>query len=166
MSVIKPEFEKALIEILSQGLPLVKQPYRAIAQKLDCSEAKVIDCIQRLNQRGDIKRFGVVVRHRNLGYQANAMVVWDVPDERINEIGQCIGQYDFVTLCYQRPRRLPDWSYNLFCMIHGQNHDDVRQQVEFIVEHCDLADIQHEILFSKRCFKQRGASYRRQANHA
>ncbi len=166
MSVIPPEFETALIKILSQGLPLVKQPYRAIAQQLGCSESQVINGIQRLSQRGDIKRFGVVVRHRNLGYQANAMVVWNTPDADVSKIGRCIGKYDFVTLCYQRPRRLPDWPYNLFCMIHGSNHEEVRQQVEFIVEECGLQDIQHEILFSKRCFKQRGASYSRQAKHA
>ncbi|MCP3688528.1 MAG: Lrp/AsnC family transcriptional regulator [Gammaproteobacteria bacterium] len=166
MSVIEPEFEAALVGILSQGLPLVKQPYNAIAQQLGCSESHVIDCIKHLSQRGDIKRFGVVVRHRKLGYQANAMVVWNVADADISEVGRSIGKYDFVTLCYQRPRRLPDWPYNLFCMIHGRNHGEVRQQVEFLVEQCALTDIQHEILFSKRCFKQRGASYSWQALHA
>ncbi len=166
MTVTQPEFETALIEILSQGLPLVKQPYNAIAQQLGCSESHVINCIQKLKQRGDIKRFGVVVRHRNLGYQANAMVVWNTPDADIDEIGRSIGKYDFVTLCYQRPRRLPDWPYNLFCMIHGRSQDEVHQQVELIVEECALTGIQHEILFSKRCFKQRGASYSRQAQHA
>ncbi len=154
-------FETALIEIVSQGLPLVKQPYAAIAEKLGCSESMVIDGIKRIMMRGDIKRFGVVVRHRQLGYSANAMVVWDIPDERITELGHCIGQYTFVTLCYQRPRRLPGWRYNLFSMIHGQDRGAVTRQVESIVEQCGLSGIEHRILFSKRCFKQRGANYRR-----
>lgn len=156
-------FETALIEIISKGLPLVKQPYAAIAEQLGSSEADVIEGIQRIMMRGDLKRLGVVVRHRQLGYRANGMVVWDVPDERVKEVGHCIGQYAFVTLCYQRPRRLPDWSYNLFSMIHGQDRDEVTEQVAFIVEQCGLHDVDHRILFSKRCFKQRGASYSRKS---
>lgn len=152
-------FEKALIEAISKGLPLVNHPYQVIADQLDCSESQVIDGIKRITMRGDLKRFGVVVRHRKLGYRANGMVVWDIPDIRVAEAGHCIGQYSFVTLCYQRPRRLPDWHYNLFSMIHGQDREAVIEQVAFVVEQCGLHDIDHEILFSKRCFKQRGASY-------
>jgi len=152
-------FENALIEVISQGLPLVSHPYAAIAEQLGCDEIQVIEGINRIMMRGDMKRFGVVVRHRKLGYRANGMVVWDIPDARVTEIGHCIGQYSFVTLCYQRPRRLPEWPYNLFSMIHGQDRDAVIEQVKFIVRQCGLRDIKHEILFSNRCFKQRGASY-------
>ena len=151
---------EALIKIISAGLPLVKQPYAEIARQLNCSESAVIDGIKSIIAGGDLKRFGVVVRHRKLGYRANGMVVWDLPDNRVTEIGHCIGQYSFVTLCYQRPRRLPEWRYNLFSMIHGQSRGAVVDQVEFIVEQCGLQGIRHEILFSKRCFKQRGANYR------
>ena len=157
-------FENALIEVISQGLPLTSHPYAAIAQQLNCSEAQVIEGINRIIMRGDMKRFGVVVRHRKLGYRANGMVVWDIPDARVTEIGHCIGQYSFVTLCYQRPRRLPEWPYNLFSMIHGQDRDAVIEQVDFIVRQCGLGNINHEILFSNRCFKQRGASYARKQN--
>jgi len=161
MSVDDPFFEKSLIDAVSQGLPLVSQPYAAIAEQIGSSEARVIEGLQRLMQRGDIKRFGVVVRHRKLGYRANGMVVWDIPDERIAELGRCIGRYEFVTLCYQRPRRLPDWRYNLFSMVHGQDRNGVIEQVDIIIEQCGLQDIEHDILFSGRCFKQRGASYAR-----
>jgi DNA-binding Lrp family transcriptional regulator len=160
MDMIKDSaFEKALIEAISKGLPLVNHPYQVIADQLACSESQVIDGIKRITMRGDLKRFGVVVRHRKLGYRANGMVVWDIPDSRVVEAGHCIGQYSFVTLCYQRPRRLPDWHYNLFSMIHGQDRDAVIEQVDFIVEQCGLHDIDREILFSKRCFKQRGATH-------
>lgn len=154
-------FETALIEIIGRGLPLVQQPYAAVAAELGCSEAEVLAGIERITMRGDLKRFGVVVRHRQLGYRANGMVVWDIPDELVAEVGHCIGQYAFVTLCYRRPRRLPQWRYNLFSMIHGHDREAVETQVDFIVEQCGLHDIEHEILFSRRCFKQRGASYSR-----
>jgi len=159
MSVFQPGFEKELIEALSQGLPLVKRPYEAIAKQIGSTEDLVIEGIQRIFHRGDIKRFGIIVRHRELGYRANAMVVWDIADELVTETGRCMGRYEFVTLCYQRPRRLPDWPYNLFCMIHGQDAEDVKRQVEYIAEHCGLQNVPRDILFSGRCFKQRGAHY-------
>jgi DNA-binding Lrp family transcriptional regulator len=155
------DLQAALIGVIGEGLPLVKRPYAEIAQRLGCTEAEVIDGIEAIIARGDLKRYGVVVRHRQLGYRANGMVVWDFPDNRVNEIGHCIGQYAFVTLCYQRPRRLPEWRYNLFSMIHGRDRAAVIDQVDFIVRQCALQGIEHEILFSKRCFKQRGANYLR-----
>ena len=118
---LNPQLHKALIEAISEGLPLVKKPYAEIASRLHCSEAEVIDGIREITSRGDLKRFGVVVRHRKLGYRANGMVVWDVPDDVTAEIGGRLAALDFVTLCYRRPRRLPDWPYNLFAMIHGRD---------------------------------------------
>jgi DNA-binding Lrp family transcriptional regulator len=153
-------FETALIGIIGAGLPLVSRPYAAIAERLGRDESEVIDGIRRLAMRGDLKRFGIVVRHRQLGYRANGMVVWDIPDERMDEIGPRIGAYAFVTLCYRRPRRLPGWRYNLFSMVHGRDRDTVEAQVGSIVEELQLQDIERRILFSRRCFKQRGASYR------
>lgn len=163
MSALDPAFENSLIEAISAGLPLVSRPYETIARQIGSTEARVIEGIQGIIHRGDIKRFGVVVRHRELGYRANGMVVWDIPDERIEETGRRIGRYEFVTLCYQRPRRLPDWPYNLFSMIHGYDRPGVCEQVKFIVRQCGLQKITHEILFSGRCFKQRGANYSHRA---
>ena len=155
------ELTTALIGAISRGLPLVSRPYAALAEDLKCSEQAVIDGIARLAARGDLKRFGVVVRHRQLGYQANAMVVWDIPDDRVAEVGRQMSDFEFVTLCYQRPRRRPHWPYNLFCMIHGRDRDSVNEQVDFIVARCGLDDVPRRILYSRRCFKQRGAAYQR-----
>ncbi len=163
MKVTDSNFEKSLIEAMSHGLPLVSRPYAQIAEQIGCSESEVLAGIKRITLRGDIKRFGVVVRHRNLGYRANGMVVWDIPDTAVAKLGRCIGQYSFVTLCYQRPRRLPEWRYNLFSMIHGHDRSAVIEQVELIVEQCGLHKTAYEILFSGRCFKQRGAKYTQQA---
>lgn len=151
--------ERQLISVLQQGLPLVSHPYAAIAEEINSSEEEVINYIQLMREKGDIKRFGLVVRHRKLGYKSNAMVVWDIPEERIDLIGQCFGQFDFVTLSYRRPRHLPDWPYNLFCMIHGQDRKDVINNLQLMIKSCEVEDVNHELLFSNRCFKQRGAIY-------
>ena len=151
--------DRALIKAVEGGLPVVSRPYEAIANNLGCSEQEVISRLQHLIDNGAIKRYGVVVRHKELGYTANGMVVWNIPDDKVDAMGACIGDYDCVTLSYRRPRRLPEWSYNLFTMVHGRNREEVTRIVAEIVESCGLQNIEHTILFSTRRFKQRGASY-------
>jgi DNA-binding Lrp family transcriptional regulator len=151
--------ETALIGAIQQGLPLVPRPFAEIGASIGLSENETIAGLGQLLEQGVIKRMGVVVRHRELGYRANAMVVWDIPDDRVSALGRCIGKFDFVTLCYRRPRRLPAWRYNLFCMIHGRDRDEVLSHVVQLKEQCGLQDIAHEVLFSRRRFKQCGARY-------
>ncbi|MBE9565021.1 MAG: AsnC family protein [Proteobacteria bacterium] len=151
--------DRALIKAVEGGLPVVSRPYEAIANKLECSEQDVISRLKHLIDNGAIKRYGVVVRHKELGYTANGMVVWNIPDDKVDDMGTCIGNYDCVTLSYRRPRRLPDWSYNLFTMVHGSSREEVSKKVAEIVESCGLQNIEHTILFSTRRFKQRGARY-------
>ena len=151
--------DQRLIAAIQCGLPLVSRPFAEIGASIGLSEDEVIERIQALLADGTIKRLGVVVRHHELGYRANAMTVWNIPDDQIDEIGQRIGAVDFVTLCYRRPRRLPDWPYNLFAMIHGQDRDAVLRNIEHLIDRCGLEDIQHDVLFSRRRFKQCGARY-------
>lgn len=153
------EKDRALIKAVEHGLPIVSRPYEVIASQLHCTEQEVISRLQQLIDHGAIKRYGVVVRHKELGYNANGMVVWNIPDDRVDELGMCIGQFSCVTLSYRRPRRLPNWPYNLFTMVHGSNREEVTQKVEEIINSCKLQNIEHTILFSTRRFKQRGASY-------
>jgi len=100
------------------------------------------------------------VRHRPLGYTANAMVVFDVPDHAVAGIAPRLAACDWVTLCYRRPRRPPHWPYNLFCMIHGRDRATVQAQIERLVAGCGLDRVPRAVLFSTRCFKQEGARYR------
>lgn len=150
--------DRELMVEVQQGLPLTPRPYASIAQQLEISEREVIARLARLKQLGLIKRMGVIVRHRKLGYRANAMVVWNIPDDRVDEIGAALSQIKFINLCYQRPRR-EQWPYNLYCMIHGKSRETVLQQLGQLIEDFGLACFEHEVLFSRRCFKQRGARY-------
>lgn len=153
--------ELDLVAAMQNGLPLVSRPYAAVGEKAGMSEDEVMDYLARWQRDGTVRRLGVIVRHHELGYRANAMVVWNIPDEQLGQVGQLLGKQEFVTLCYQRPRRLPEWPYNLFCMIHGQDRDVVTGHVHklaaMLVEQCGLADVQYDVLFSRRRFKQRGA---------
>jgi DNA-binding Lrp family transcriptional regulator len=137
----------------------VERPFAAIGAELGLEEGAVIARIQALMARGAIKRLGVMVRHQELGYGANAMVVWDLPDAGVDALGRRIGQRPYVTLCYRRPRCLPAWPYNLFTMIHGRDRAAVLAQVEAIKGDFDLGSVPSEVLFSGQRFKQRGAYY-------
>lgn len=151
--------EAELIAAIQGGIPLVPRPYAEIGARAGMSETEAIGCLAQLLEQGVIRRLGVVVRHHELGYRANAMVVWDVPDTEVSSVGRCLGQFDCVTLCYRRPRRLPEWRYNLFSMIHGRDRDEVLGLIEQLRAACQLTAISHEVLFSRKRFKQCGARY-------
>jgi len=157
--MVLSEADHALIAALRDGLPLVERPYAVLAEQLHIEETQLLARLAVLQDAGLIKRMGVVVRHRALGYQANAMVVWDVPDEDVERIGGMLATEPCVTLCYQRPRRLPRWPYNLFCMIHGRERFAVQRCLDQIIETHGLQAIVHDVLFSTRAFKQCGARY-------
>jgi siroheme decarboxylase len=151
--------EQRLIEAIQGGLPLVSRPYAVIGEQLGLTEVEVIAGLSHLIQVGVIKRFGIVVRHRQLGYRANAMVVWNIPDAQVTEMGQQLGQFEGISLCYRRARHLPEWPYNLYCMIHGKDRNAVLRDLDKLIATYDLSHIPHQVLFSRRCFKQSGACY-------
>lgn len=155
--------DRQLLAAIHGGLPLVSRPYAKVGAPLGMPEAEVVERLQRLLAQGVIKRFGVVVRHHELGYRANAMVVWDVPDKRAPDIGRRLARLDFVTLCYRRARSLPAWRYNLYCMIHGRDRATVQGHIAFINGLCGLNEMPQAVLFSRRRFKQCGADYRESA---
>jgi len=158
--MIVDEQDKELLATLANGLPLTLEPYAEVARQLDTSEADVLERLLRLVRQGIVTRFGVVVRHRELGFEANAMAVWDIPDNEVADVGRCIATYPFVTLCYQRPRRPPTWPYNVFCMIHGRDRSTVLDQIGRLNRDLDMGHLPQTVLFSRRRFKQRGAIYR------
>ncbi len=151
--------DQQLIAAIQDGLEFTSKPFTSIASQLGISEQKVLNRLEQLKENGMIKRFGVVVKHRELGFKANAMVVWDIPDHRVAEIAQRIASFECVTLCYQRPRRMPEWSYNLFSMIHGKDRGSVLERLADLIDILELQDIENKPLFSTHCFKQRGARY-------
>lgn len=153
------ESERRLVSVLQEGLPLFIRPFALIAERIGVPESDVLGRIGRWLEEGAIKRFGVVVRHRELGYRANAMLVHDIADERVGELGRALAEEPAVTLCYRRPRALPDWPYNLFCMIHGRERAEVEGIIADMRQRHGLQNCAHDVLFSLTRYKQNGARY-------
>lgn len=148
--------DRKIILATQEGLPLVPQPYHAVAEQVGSTPGEVMARLQHMLDSGIIRRIGAVPNHYALGYGANGMTVWDVVDERIDELGERIGQLDSVSHCYQRPRHLPDWPYNLFAMVHGHDRSEVEEKIRQIAELLGDACRAHEILYSTRILKKTG----------
>ncbi len=148
--------DRKLVAATQAGLPLMREPYHMLGFQIGLSEAEVIVRLQKLLDNGAIRRIGAIPNHYALGFVANGMSVWDVPDELVAEIGARIGALDFVTHCYERPRHLPLWPYNLFAMVHGRAREEIREKVEEIAGLIGPAARGHDVLFSTRILKKTG----------
>lgn len=156
---LRPAQLQRLLNLLEQGLPHCARPYQALAQQIGASETTVIEQVRTWQQKGLFRRFGLVIHHRKLGISANLMLVLDIPERDVLQVGRTLAREPAVTLCYQRRPQPPHWPYNLFCMIHGRNRTDVLSQANQMLSRLGLDTAPRQMLFSVRAFKQRGARY-------
>lgn len=150
--------ERALAGLLEDGLPLLPRPFDPWAARLGVATSLVLQTLRGWLDAGTLRRLGVVVRHHELGFAANAMTVFDVPDDVVDGCGNALARQRGITLAYRRTRTA-HWPYNLYCMIHGRDRAAVRAALAGAVEGAGLASHPHEVLFSQRRFKQTGARY-------
>jgi siroheme decarboxylase len=140
---------------VQDGLPLVEEPYAAVASKLGIDEARLINVLEGLLAANKIKRIGAIPNHYALGITANGMSVWDIPDEDASRIGRLLAQHPEISHCYRRPRAA-GWPYNIFGMVHGRDRAAVSATVERIGRELGILDRPHDVLFSTRLLKKRG----------
>ena len=150
------DFDGALVRALQAGLPLVARPYHAVAQALDVAPERVLERLGSMLREGAIRRIAAVPNHYRLGYVANGMTVWDVDDEAVDRLGAEVGALAFVSHCYRRPRRLPQWRYNLFAMVHARTRPEVERHARAIASVLGTACRAHDILYSTRILKKTG----------
>lgn len=148
--------DRRLIVATQAGLPRVSRPYDVLAEQLGMTVDEVLQRLRRMLESGVIRRIGAVPNHYAIGYTANGMSVWDVDDGRIDELGARVGVLEFVTHCYRRPRRLPDWPYNLFAMVHSGSRDEVAARVAEIAVLLGDSCRAHDILYSTAILKKTG----------
>jgi DNA-binding Lrp family transcriptional regulator len=150
------EIDRRIVVATQGGLPLDPQPYHRVAEQIGLTADEVMTRLQRMVESGMIRRIGVIPNHYALGYRANGMTVWDVADERIDELGDRIGALPYVSHCYHRPRHLPLWRYNLFAMLHGHTRAEVEAGVGQIRALLGDACADSRVLYSTRILKKTG----------
>ena len=126
--------ERRIVLATQGGLPIVTEPWQVVADEVGIPLDELLQRLHAMLARGVIRRIGAVPNHYAIGYTANGMSVWDIADEHVDAVGEFVGTLERVTHCYRRPRHLPDWRYNLFAMVHGQDRDEVRAQIDTIAE--------------------------------
>ena len=147
---------RPLVLATQAGLPLTLKPYHALAARLNRDAATVMAGLQTLLDAGAIRRIGVVPNHYRIGYAANGMTVWDVADDKVDELGEQVGTLEFVTHCYRRPRHQPNWPYNLFAMAHGASREEVATKADRIAAVLGDACRARAILYSTQILKKTG----------
>jgi len=148
--------DRRIILATQAGLPLVEHPYDLLADQLNIGVDELLARIRALQASGVIRRIAAVPNHYALGYRANGMSVWNVPDDVIGECGRQVGALEFVSHCYHRPRHLPLWPYNLFAMAHGRTRQEVEEKVAVISDLLGANNRGHEVLYSNRILKKTG----------
>lgn len=156
MDRIFTEQERALVRYLQDDIPLSPHPFAEIGQAVGLTEDEVVSRVRQWTADGTIRRFGAMVRHQRLGYKANAMSAWEVPEKRAEAVGAQLSQASEVSHCYQRPRA-PGWDFNLFAMIHGATEDECRRVAQVLAERIGIGE--YSLLFSTREFKKVSMKY-------
>lgn len=150
------EIDRQIIVTTQSGLPLVPRPYQFVAEQIGISENSLMARLEKMQDQGIIRRIGAVPNHYRLGYKFNGMTVWDVADDHVDELGKLIGRLNFVSHCYQRPRQLPDWPYNLFAMVHSKTESGVQDKIAVIATLLGEHSRAQAVLYSNRILKKTG----------
>ena len=123
--------ERAAVRRMQGSIPVAERPFHALAKALGYGVDEFMELLRAWQSRGIIRRIGIVARHRNLGFEANAMCVWDVAEGEAEAAGRRLAGCPEVTHCYQRPR-LDEVPYNLYAMIHADTRQVAREILERI----------------------------------
>ena len=150
------DLEKQVIAIIQEDMPIVARPYAVMAEQLNIEEEQLLAILRSLVDRGIIRRFGATLRHQKSGYKANAMVAWQVDEERIEETGRIMSAFAAVSHCYRRDPN-DQWPYNLYTMVHGRNEEQCRKTVRQMAERSGVSA--YTMLFSRRELKKTSMKY-------
>jgi len=141
----------AVIRELQEDMPLDPQPYTPMARRIGIPEEELLTLAAHLKTRGYMRRMAAVLHHREAGFRANAMGVWVVPVDRAEDVGRVMGSFKGVSHCYLRPT-YPDWPYNLFTMVHGQDAEDCLEVINAMARATGIAE--YALLYSTKEHKK------------
>ncbi len=150
------EDDKNFIRELQKDMEIIDEPFVNAANNLGITENELFEKMKFYEDNGIMRRFAAILRHRQVGFTANGMIVWIVPEDRISEVGEKLGAFPQVSHCYERPT-YPDWPYNVFSMIHCKTQDEAHDVAKTIQKQINIPE--YQILFSSREFKKIRVEY-------
>ncbi len=150
------EQDKDFIRELQKNMEIIDEPFVNAANNLGLTENEVFEQMKHYEDIGVMRRFAAILRHRQIGFTANGMIVWKVDEDKISEVGAKLGSFPQVSHCYERPT-YPDWPYNVFSMIHCKTQDEAHDVAKTIQDQIHVDE--YDILFSTREFKKTRVEY-------
>lgn len=151
--------DKRIIEAMQEDFPLAERPYLTIAGKIGIAEETLLNRLRYYREQGYIRKMGAVLRHREVGYTANALCAWIVPPEKLTQAGTFMSQHQAVTHCYARQPQ-PDWPYNLYIMLHAHTREECKRQAATLAQAAGIDD--YIMLFSTKEWKKSSVRYFRE----
>jgi siroheme decarboxylase len=152
------KYDKLLIPLLCQNISDSMYPFGDLAEKVGLSEDEVITRIKEYKTSGKMRRFGAILNHQKAGFSNNAMSVWNIPTDKVDEIGEKLAEYSEISHCYIRPK-FDDWKFNIYAMIHSTSEGGPKDIVEAIAKDLGITDSDYDLLFSIREFKKSSMVY-------
>lgn len=150
------DLEKKIIALLQTDIPVVKRPFLEMAKKIGITEDEFLKVLTDLDNRNMIRRFGATLKHQKSGYKANAMVAWDIPEDRVEEVGEIMASFREITHCYRR-NPAPGWDKNFYTMVHAATEDECYAIVEKISK--AVKEDTYTLLFSRQELKKTSMKY-------
>jgi DNA-binding Lrp family transcriptional regulator len=150
------KLDQKIINLISQDIPLAKDPFKVFASRLGIEEKVLLRRIRSYKKKGMMRKFCASLNHKKIGFNNNAMVVWNIPDKRIDSAGKLMSSYPHISHCYQR-RKAPGWEYNLYSMIHGKTQKECLDVIRDISVKTACKD--YRVLFSSREYKKTPVTY-------
>jgi DNA-binding Lrp family transcriptional regulator len=148
--------DKNVIAAIQGDIPLVPRPYRELAQALGLDERLFLETLQGLRDQNLIRRFGATLRHQKSGYAANAMGAWQVPEDRVENVGRHMATCRQISHCYRR-NPVPQWPYNLYTMIHAESESACWSLAHELAAQTGI--VHYILLFSRRELKKTSMAY-------
>ncbi|EKX95161.1 MULTISPECIES: AsnC family transcriptional regulator [Selenomonas] len=150
------ELDRKIVRLLQGEFPLVAEPYKVLAAEIGITEEQLLARIAAMREEKKIRKIGAVLRHREVGFTANCLCVWNVPDERVDEVARRMAEHPRVSHCYDRNREA-DWQYNLYTMIHGYSREECEAIAAELADATGIDD--RRMLYTKKEWKKTSMKY-------
>ncbi|QDR80035.1 AsnC family transcriptional regulator [Sporomusa termitida] len=148
--------DKKIIAVMQGEFPLVAEPYKELAQQIGITEEELLARLNKYRLSGQLRKMGAVLRHREVGYAANALCAWVVQESQLDKVGRIMSGFRVVTHCYARIPQ-PGWPYNFYTMLHAHTRDECRRLAAELAKTAGLET--YTLLFSTREWKKTSMSY-------
>jgi len=145
-----------LIRTSQEDLPSLEMPFAVWAEQANTTEEELFQWIRQMQQLGYLRRFAAILYHRSAGFLANAMVVWQLPEDQVDAVGEQMAKFRQVSHCYRRPV-YPSWPYALYTMVHAPTHSACMELVNRI--EAQVGTFAHKNLFSTKEYKKTRVKY-------